>query len=182
MPGAPAPAPRDSSGAGGGSADRAPTGIGGHDGTPTVTHDPTATTVPGEKTTATIPSSDDTNPDTTPGVTTPTTAPVAPTPLPVGHVPVANNDYLTGLLNTNYTIDVLANDTDADGNLDPSTLSISGTPGSGLKATVVQGKIQVDIDASIATTTGLVYEVCDTTNMCAKGVVTITMLLAVLPK
>jgi hypothetical protein len=117
-----------------------------------------------------------------PGVTTPAPTPVDPVPTPVGSPPVANNDSLTGLLNTSYTVDVLANDTDPDGNLDPSTLSINGPPPSGVKATLVGGKIHVEIDASIATGSYVVYEVCDTTGMCAKGTLTLIMLLPVLPK
>jgi hypothetical protein len=149
-------------------------------GKPVLADDPTVTTVPGETPTSTIPPTDDTTPDTTPTATTPTTLAIDPGPTPIAHAPVANDDSFTGVLNTRYKIDVLANDTDADGNLDPTTLSIVSPSTSNLKAGVEDGMIVIEVDSLLPAKFVLAYQVCDTTKLCAQAKVQVTMALAVL--
>lgn len=181
MPGAPAPA-GDSGGTNGRNGSSTPTrSPRPHDGRPVAVVDgPTDTTVPGE--TTTLPTTDDTTPLPTPDVTTPTTVLIDPTPTPVVHAPVANDDTFTGLLNSKYSIDVLANDTDADGNLDPSTLSIvsSSAPSAAATVKVDGGKIQVQVSATLARSFTITYQVCDTTDLCAQAVVHVTTALSIL--
>jgi hypothetical protein len=168
-------------GTGTGSGNRAPGAPGEPhvgNGKPVAADDPAATTVPDESST-TVPSSDGTVPAPTPGSTPAGKVPVVGPTTPVGHPPIANDDTLTGLVSTTYTVDVLANDSDPDGNLDPSTLSIMGTSTSSLKATVVQGKIQVDLAALLPTGFWVVYQVCDTTGLCAKATLSGTMALTI---
>jgi hypothetical protein len=149
-------------------------------GKPVLPDDPTVTTVPGA-TTTTMPSSGDTTPGTTPSVTTPATVPIDPVPVPIAHAPVANGDTFTGLLNTQYKIDVLANDTDADGNLDPSTLSIVAASTSNVQVLgVEEGMVRVEVDSTVARSFTFVYQVCDTTKLCAQAKVQVTMALAIL--
>ena len=171
-------------GGGGGSGTRAPDTSGGGQGTntgkPTPSNDPTVTTVPGGTTTSTTTPTDDTTPATTPTVTTPATVPVDPVPTPVAHAPVANNDTFTGLLNTKYTIDVLANDTDADGNLDPTTLSVVSSSNAAATVKAADGEIRVQMNAAIATSFIIVYQICDSTNLCARARVRVTMALSLL--
>src|SRR5262249_41767965 len=163
----PAPAPADgdagSSGAGGSGngISSAPAKPRRFNGTPIAADDPTVTTVPGGRTTTTIPSTDGTTPATTPGVTTPGTLPVDPVPTPIAHAPVANADTFTGLLNTRYKIDVLANDTDMDGNLDPTTLVIVASSVSNLDVLAVEeGTIRVRDSSTLAKSFTIVYQVC----------------------
>jgi hypothetical protein len=178
MPGAPAPVPGGGGGNGGGKGSGAP---GSLNGKPVPADDPTVTTVPGETTTTTMPSSDDTTPDTTPTVTTPATSPIDPVPVPIAHAPVANNDSFTGLLNTRYKIDVIANDTDVDGNIDPSTLAIvaSSTPNVTV-LDVEEGVVRVRVDSTVATSFTFIYQVCDTTKLCAQAKVRVTLALSIL--
>lgn len=147
---------------------------------------------------STVPSS--TGPTTTPpstvrtsttlGTALPSTVPpttAAPTTRPpstsaANQPPRAADDAVTNPKNKTITIDVLANDTDPDGNLDPLSLTIvSGPAGSGTKlgtATVItaNGRNQLSYkepDAKGTFTIG--YQVCDAQHACAIATVTATL-------
>ena len=123
----------------------------------------------------------------TPVVTTPVTTPsstvvstpVVTTPAPIAHAPVANNDTTGTLLNKDVLINVLANDSDADGNIDPSRLTITSLPASGAKQIrVVSNQIEVQVATLYSGTLVFTYQICDTTNLCAQAKVTATFLAA----
>ncbi len=158
------------------------TGGSGHETDPTTPDDPTTptTTSPYEDTPTTPgDTTPATTPITSPPVTTPATSP-ATTPV-VHHAPVANADTTGTLLFANVAIDVLHNDTDADGNLDPSTLVIVSLPSSGAKSiTVSNGKINVRVAVLYTGTLVFSYRVCDTTSLCAQATVTAKFTLAAL--
>lgn len=135
------------------------------DTTPATTPGSTDTTTPGDTTPVT-------SPDTSPA-TTPVTAPPVTTPAVTPHAPVAKADVTGTLLNANVAIDVLANDTDVDGNLDPSTLTIVTRPASGYQSiTVANGKIDVRVSLLFIGTLVIKYQVCDTTGLCAQATLT----------
>ena len=178
-------APRTRRGTGGGSTTRTPTTAPGR----TVTTTPGDTT-PGD-TTPVVTTPVDTTPGNTvvptPVVTTPLTTPgstVAPTPVTIapaiGHAPVAHNDTTGTLLNKDVLIDVLANDTDVDGNIDPGRLTITSLPASGaMQISVVGGQIRVQVAPLYSGTMTFNYQICDTTNLCARANVTVTFLAAI---
>ena len=95
---------------------------------------------------------------------------------PVTHPPVANDDSGTTPHNTPITLQVLSNDTDSDGNLDPASIRITQDPTHGSVA------LTANHDATYTPTTGFtgtdtfVYEICDTTNLCDTATATITVL------
>ena len=97
-----------------------------------------------------------------------------------GHAPVAHNDTTGTLLNKDVLIDVLANDTDADGNLDPASLEITSLPASGAKEIrVVNNQIRVQVATLYTGTLVFTYQVCDTTKLCSSATVTVTFLAAI---
>lgn len=162
-----------------------PTGAGGTRHTPSRTASPTTIPSAGNggtrpsptpTTTGPIDPTPTTTPRTTPGGT-PTTLPVFVTPTtspgPIGHAPVANDDYTGSLLNSNVAIAVLANDTDVDGNLDPSTLKLVTLPSGGYQSiSVANGTIHLRVGLLYTGTLVFSYEVCDTTNLCSHATVT----------
>jgi len=91
------------------------------------------------------------------------------------HTPHLANDTVIALLNTKIVVDVLANDTDVDGNLDPSTLRITARSSStSVSLEVEDGKVRVRVSALLLASAWFDYEVCDTTGLCATARVTIT--------
>ncbi len=96
--------------------------------------------------------------------------------------PVAIGDTVATLQNTPVTVDVLANDSDADGNIDPSTVRVVSGPSHGSISSIdpATGKI------TYAPTSGYIgadtfrYEVCDTVDQCAQADVSVTVSNSVL--
>ena len=119
---------------------------------------------------------------TVPVVVPPTTSPSATVPVAVAHAPVANADTVSGLLAREYLIDVLANDSDADNNLDPATLKVLTLPNSASASiSVSNGMIDVQVSALYTGTLHFTYQVCDTTGLCAQAGVSATFTLSLLP-
>ena len=83
-------------------------------------------------------------------------------------------------MNKNVLINVLANDTDVDGNIDPARLTITSLPASGAQQiAVVSGQIRVQVAALYSGTMTFNYQICDTTNLCSQATVTVTFLAAI---
>ncbi|MEK7184494.1 MAG: Ig-like domain-containing protein [Patescibacteria group bacterium] len=99
------------------------------------------------------------------------------TPAVVNNPPIANDDNATTGPATPVTIAVLANDSDPDGNLDPTTVRITQNPSNG-SATVSSGSIVYTPNTGFAGIDTLTYEVCDTTALCDTAIVTITVTAA----
>ncbi|MFQ5964134.1 MAG: Ig-like domain-containing protein [Candidatus Scalinduaceae bacterium] len=62
--------------------------------------------------------------------------------------PEAIDDFATTTKNTPVTIDVAANDTDQDGNLDPTTVVVSAPPSNGTAISNGDGTITYTPDTS----------------------------------
>jgi len=77
--------------------------------------------------------------------------------------PVLNNDSATTDIETPVTIDILGNDNDPDGNLDPSTVKITNPPPNGTVTVNPDGSVTYTPNPgfTIGTDT-FTYEVCDT--------------------
>ncbi|MFV9691260.1 MAG: Ig-like domain-containing protein [Desulfobacteria bacterium] len=92
----------------------------------------------------------------------------------VKHPPVANDDSATTPEDTPVDIDVADNDSDVDGNLDPSTATVIGDPSHG---TMVNnnGTFTYTPDPNFNGTDSFVYQVCDTTNLCDTATVNIVV-------
>ncbi len=90
--------------------------------------------------------------------------------------PVAVDDSATTAVGVAVTINVLANDFDPDGLLDPSTVQIVTPPTTGI-ATVdpVTGAITYTPPPGFTGIVTLVYEVCDLRGVCTTATVTITV-------
>jgi HD domain-containing protein/Big-like domain-containing protein len=140
-------------------------------------------------------------PSLTVPVTTPVTVPstVVPTPTTTGNhggggssgppttagddAPVANPDSPPpALLGGRIVVDVLANDTDPDGDLDPSTLKIvSYPPSSQYQSISVNGsKIDIRPNPLFTGTMNITYQVCDDAGHCATATVTATFILSLI--
>jgi hypothetical protein len=88
--------------------------------------------------------------------------------------PVAADDSQLVLTLTTTTIPVLANDYDPDGDLVPSSLRIVAGPSIGT-ASVVGTSIRYVAPLTLAATTTITYEVCDSHGSCAQATLTITI-------
>jgi hypothetical protein len=75
-------------------------------------------------------------------------------------------------------LDVLANDTDPDSNLDPSKVTITQSPTKGTVAVdPTTGAITYSPNSGVTGTDTFTYRVCDTTDLCDEGLVTVTFAL-----
>ncbi len=91
--------------------------------------------------------------------------------------PTAADDSASTDEDTSVDIDVLANDSDPEGNLDPSSLAVHSQPANGT-ATVVGGQIRYTPDPDFSGTDTFTYEVCDTTlptPLCSTATVSVTV-------
>ncbi len=91
--------------------------------------------------------------------------------------PVAHDDNASVSSGESVDIYVLANDTDADDNLDISTLSITAAPNSSAGSATVNsdGTITYDANSSYAGTDTFTYEICDDLNACDTADVDVTI-------
>ncbi len=92
----------------------------------------------------------------------------------VNDKPTAVADTATTESGEPVTVDVLANDSDIDGELDAATLSIKGQPGDGT-AVPSDGKVTYTSDDGFEGTDTFVYKICDTGGKCASATVTVTV-------
>ena len=95
--------------------------------------------------------------------------PPPPTP------PIANDDAAETPQNTPVTIDVLANDSDADGVLIPSTVSVIVPPGNGTITTIntITGQITYTPNDGYSGLDTFTYQVCDNDGLCDTATVII---------
>jgi len=107
------------------------------------------------------------------------TATVSVTVDPVADSPVANDDPVSTIEDTPLAIDVAANDTDPDGNLDPTTTNtICFTcvePTSGSLVNNSDGTFDYTPEPGFYGTDSFVYEICDTESNCDTATVSITV-------
>lgn len=93
--------------------------------------------------------------------------------------PTANNDSASVDEDASATIDVAANDTDTDGNLDPTTTNnvcgTCSTPSNGGLANNGDGTFDYTPNADFFGADSFVYEICDTDGACDTATVDITV-------
>ena len=91
-------------------------------------------------------------------------------PASTNHPPVANDDSANTTVDTPVTIDVAANDTDPDGNLDPASANTTcGTcadPANGSLLNHGDGSFSYTPDPGFTGPDSFVYEICDTEPLC----------------
>ncbi len=89
--------------------------------------------------------------------------------------PEAADDEATGFAGVPIEIDVLANDSDPDGDLDPASLVVASAPSNGT-AEVIGESVTYTADAGFVGADSFTYTVCDLTGLCDEATVTVTVL------
>jgi uncharacterized repeat protein (TIGR01451 family) len=103
------------------------------------------------------------------------TATVTITVLPVEEDPEARPDTATTAEDTPVTIDLSANDTDSDGDLDPTTLVILSGPSNGSVINHGDGTVTYTPDLHSAAPDSLTYRICDAAGNCDTSILTISV-------
>lgn len=103
------------------------------------------------------------------------TAGVSVMVLATNRPPNAVDDSASTTRNNTVWIDVLGNDSDPDGNLDPTTLTVISGPEHARNLKVQGGRIRYRPNWYFIGTDTLTYQVCDTEGACDTAVVTITV-------
>jgi hypothetical protein len=97
-----------------------------------------------------------------------------------GRTPVAANDGATTLVDTAVTIDVAANDSDPDNNLDPNSASTACAgctiPTDGTLDNLGAGSFRYNPNPGFVGVDGFVYEICDSELLCATATVSVTVI------
>ena len=98
---------------------------------------------------------------------------------PVADPPVANGDSPSTSEDVAVVIDVAANDTDPDADLDPTTTNTAcvgcSIPADGLLVNNGDGTFLYTPDPDVNGPDSFVYEICDTLGLCDTGTVSITV-------
>ncbi len=90
--------------------------------------------------------------------------------------PIANDDSATTARGTPVTIDVLANDTDPDGTLDPTSVAVTALPVHGTVSVYsATGAVTYAPDTSYSGADSFGYRVCDNHGACATATVRVTI-------
>jgi LruC domain-containing protein len=89
--------------------------------------------------------------------------------------PVARNDDSQTQEDTGTTITASANDTDADGNLDPTTTTIISGPSNGTVINVGDGRFYYTPNTDYYGVDSFDYQICDTDGLCDTATVTINI-------
>lgn len=95
---------------------------------------------------------------------------------PVPDPPAPGADAITTLEDTPITVDVLANDTDPDGDLDPTSVTIVDEPSAGRYAVWPDGTITYTPGLNRSGGDVLTYRVCDDAGLCDTATLTVTIL------
>jgi len=90
--------------------------------------------------------------------------------------PMVVDDEATVVEGRSVSVDVLLNDSDPDGNLEPNTLKIVGAPLDGTVFIGPDGRIVFTPSPGGSKTLQIEYEVCDAANQCSTGTLTITVI------
>ncbi|TFC27583.1 tandem-95 repeat protein [Cryobacterium sp. TMT2-18-3] len=100
-----------------------------------------------------------------------TAVPVVPV---VPSSPVAVDDSSPAVSGVTLVFDVADNDSDDDGNLDVTTVSVTVAPSHGaVSVDPVSGEIRYTADSLYTGTDTFTYEICDTTDRCDTAIVTV---------
>ena len=103
-------------------------------------------------------------------------ATVTITVMPINDPPIANNDSTSTAEDSAVVIGVVANDFDVDGNLDPTTVTISGQPSNGtVSVDPVTGVVTYEPDDDFNGIDTFSYQVCDTDGLCNVADVSVTV-------
>lgn len=98
----------------------------------------------------------------------------------VANAPQADDDSASTSANRSLAIDVLANDSDADGDLDPATLAVTSPPSHGFTTIAPEtNQIIYTPEANFTGDDSFVYEVCDASGLCDDATVSVTVTAAV---
>jgi uncharacterized repeat protein (TIGR01451 family) len=104
------------------------------------------------------------------------TATVSVTVTPVADPPVAVADSATVSENGSVSIDVLANDSDPDGDLDPTSVTVTSGPTHGtVSVDPTTGAITYTPNPDYSGPDSFTYQVCDTTALCDTATVSVTV-------
>jgi large repetitive protein len=97
--------------------------------------------------------------------------------LPVNHPPLPVDDQVSTLEDTPATIDVLTNDSDPDGNLDSTSVTIvSGATHGATTVDHLTGRVTYTPHLNIHGQDSFIYQVCDTASACARANVTVDVI------
>jgi len=100
--------------------------------------------------------------------------PVADSVFVIIHIPpIALDDEDDTEANISVEIDILANDTDADGTIDQTSVSIIGTPENGSVVVNTDGSVTYTPDTDFIGDDTFTYEVCDNHGLCDTATVTV---------
>ena len=155
---------------------------------PTVTPTPTNTVIPTVTPTGTLPPTH--TPTSTPTINATATAQAAnatataqsanatATAQAANQPPQANNDNATIPQDTPAIINVVSNDTDVNGNLDPASVTVISNPSNGTAVRSDPGRVTYTPNSGFSGTDAFTYRVCDTLNACDTAVVNITITAA----
>ena len=92
------------------------------------------------------------------------------------NAPNARNDSVTTNENRSVTIDVLDNDTDSNNNIQRSSLRVTSSPDDGTTSINSSTReITYDPDNNFRGTDSFQYEICDTSDLCDRATVTVTV-------
>ena len=95
---------------------------------------------------------------------------------PVNDPPIANDDATSTPEDTSKVISVWANDLDIDGNLDPTTVSITSPPASGsVSLDTATGDVTYTPDANYNGIDAFSYQICDTDGQCDTATVSVNV-------
>ncbi len=94
---------------------------------------------------------------------------------PSGDPPVAVDDSATTIEDQFVTVDVASNDSDPDGNLDPTTAAPTSLPASGSAVGNGDGTITYTPNPNFAGSDSFTYQICDLTGLCSFANVSITV-------
>jgi hypothetical protein len=103
-------------------------------------------------------------------------ATVSVTVTPVNDAPVATDDNIGAVEDMPVTVDVLANDGDPDGDLDPTSVQVLTGPSNGSVAVdPVTGEVTYTPDPNFWGSDSFTYQVCDTGGLCDVATVTLNV-------
>lgn len=85
------------------------------------------------------------------------------------------DDRFTVQQRTTTVLDMLANDRDADGDLDPVTVTVTDQPQHGSATVNSDGTITYEAQPGLTGEDAFGYEVCDTAGNCATATVLVTI-------